>query len=116
MPGTRELQADATDEEELRGRVILDLARIAQGCRGAIQQMTGDTGDLGKIQRPQRKVDEMNSEVEQAPATCEFWVIKPGLRWPICVMKYCFDRIDSPEGATTDESANSLHAGREPIR
>ena len=56
---------------------ILDL--VGSGCAAFLQRPAMNGNDLGKVEQPQREVDEVDSEINQATAARKLGIVEPGV-------------------------------------
>src|SRR5215213_6424949 len=82
----------------------------------ASEERAHDIADRGKSERPQREVDQVYAEVDDASASREGRIVEPRLVRAVRVMKRQVDGVDGSELSALHQVADALHAGRVTVR
>src|SRR2546429_7375436 len=78
--------------------------------------MTGDMAYVRKIQYPERKIDQVNAQIDQTTSTGKLAIVKPGLVRPIGIVKCQFHREHVAKPPRFDELFDLANAFHESIR
>src|SRR5205085_6799032 len=110
VPRAGELQRGAAGEVDARGGEVLD------GVRAVMEEARAHALHARKAERPEREVDKVDAEVDDAAAAGERGVVEPWLVGTVRVVEDEIGGVDLAERAAVDDLLHRAHRFGEAIR
>src|SRR5690606_29898168 len=114
-PGAREARAHAALEVEQTHREVFDFGGVRGELPPLAEAASNGALDARRSERPERRVDEVDAEVHQAPAAGQRGIRRPGLLRTIRVVEHELDRVDRAELPRGEELTRHRQRARVPI-